>query len=137
MARWVLAGMALAIAGPVMAQETPADPPQRVRNATVYGNEACPKPTGDDEIVVCARLNENERYRIPKRFRDPPSQASADSSWAQRADVAMEAARATRPNSCSVIGTGGQTGCTQAMLRQWFAERRQQQQMNSGIPGAR
>jgi len=83
---------------------------------------------------VCARLNESERYRIPKRFRDPPSQRSADASWAQRADTAMEAARATRPNSCSVIGTGGQTGCTQAMLRQWFAERRQQQQAESDIP---
>ena len=137
MTRWVLAGLALAIAGPAMAQETPADPPQRVRNATVYGEEACPKPASNDEIVVCARLGENERYRIPKRFRDPPSQASADSSWAQRADVAMEAARATRPNSCSAIGMNGQSGCTQAMLRQWFAERRQQQQMNSDIPGAR
>lgn len=134
MARWVLAGLALAIAGPAIAQDAPADPPQRVRNATVYGDEQCPKPDGDDEIVVCARLNENERYRIPKRFRDPPSQRSADASWAQRADVAMEAARATRPNSCSVIGTGGQTGCTQAMLRQWFAERRQQQAAERDIP---
>lgn len=134
MRRWLWAGMALAIAGPAVAQDAPADPPQRVRNATVYGDEQCPKPASNDEIVVCARMSENERYRIPKRFRNPPSQASADASWAERADVAMEAARATRPNSCSVIGTGGQTGCTQAMLRQWFAERRQKQAAESDIP---
>ncbi|MEP9403406.1 hypothetical protein [Sphingomonas sp. VNH70] len=133
--RWVmLAGMALAATGPVLAQDAPEPPPQRVRNATVYGEEACPKPRDPDEIVVCARMGENERYRIPKRFRDQPSQASADASWAARADVAMEAARIGRPNSCSPVGDGGQTGCTQAMLRQWFAERRQMQAQNSDVP---
>ena len=134
MARWAWAGMALAFAAPAMAQDAPADPPQRVRNATVYGEEACPKPTSDDEIVVCARLGENERDRIPKRFRNPPDKSSAGASWAMRADSAMEEARIGRPNSCSVVGTGGQTGCTQAMLRQWFAWRRDQQATQSQIP---
>ncbi|WP_242417308.1 hypothetical protein [Sphingomonas panni] len=135
MVRWVLAGLALAVGAPAMAQDTPPEPPpQRVRNATVYGEEACPKPTSDDEIVVCARLGENERYRIPKRFRAPPDKSSAGSSWAMRADSAMEEARIGRPNSCSVVGTGGQTGCTQAMLRQWFAWRRDQQATQSQIP---
>lgn len=134
MARWAWAGMALAFAAPAMAQDAPADPPQRVRNATVYGEEACPKPTSDDEIVVCARLGENERYRIPKRFRNPPDKSSAGASWAMRADSAMEEARVGRPNSCSVVGTGGQTGCTQAMLRNWFAWRRDQQAQQRDIP---
>lgn len=134
MARWVWAGVALAMAGPALAQETPADPPQRVRNAMVYGEDACPRPANNDEIVVCARLDENERYRIPKRFRDPPDRSSAGASWAVRADSAMEEARVGRPNSCSVVGTGGQTGCTQAMLRQWFAWRRDQQAAQRDIP---
>ena len=134
MARWVLGGVALAFAAPALAQDAPADPPQRVRNATVYGDEACPKPSSDDEIVVCARLGENERYRIPKRFRNPPDKSSAGASWAMRADSAMEEARIGRPNSCSVVGTGGQTGCTQAMLRQWFAWRRDQQAQERAIP---
>lgn len=134
MVRWVLAGVALAFAGPALAQDAPADPPQRVRNATVYGEEACPKPTSDDEIVVCARLGENERYRIPKRFRNPPDKSSAGASWAMRADSAMEEARVGRPNSCSVVGTSGQTGCTQAMLRNWFAWRRDQQAQQRDIP---
>ncbi len=134
MMRMMLAGMALAVAMPAMAQDAPADPPRRVRNITVYGQEACPKPEGDDEIVVCARMGENERYRMPKRFRDPPSPATVASSWAARAETAMEAARIGRPNSCSPVGDGGQTGCTQAMLRQWFAERRQMQAENSDVP---
>ncbi|KQM86537.1 hypothetical protein ASE67_12095 [Sphingomonas sp. Leaf23] len=127
--------MALAITTPALAQDAPADPPpQRVRNATVYGKDACPKPASDDEIVVCARLDEGERYRIPKRFRAPPDRSSAGASWAVRADSAMEEARVGRPNSCSVVGTGGQTGCTQAMLRNWFAWRRDQQAQQRDIP---
>ncbi len=31
--------------------------------------------------------------------------------------------RFTRQNSCSVVGSGGETGCTQTMLREWWAER--------------
>ncbi len=134
MMRTMLAMVALAVAMPAVAQDAPADPPRRTRNAIVYGEEPCPKPQDADEIVVCARLGENERYRIPKRFRNPPSQASAAGSWAARADTAMEAARIGRPNSCSPVGTGGQTGCTQAMLRQWFAERRQQRIEGAGVP---
>ena len=135
MVRWGLAGLVLALAAPAPAQETPSEPPpQRVRNATVYGDEACPKPSSDDEIVVCARLGENERYRIPRRFRNPPDKSSAGASWAMRADSAMEEARVGRPNSCSVVGTGGQTGCTQAMLRNWFAWRRDQQAQQRDIP---
>lgn len=134
MARWVMMGLALVIGAPALAQDAPADPPRKVRNATVYGDEPCPKAEDPDEIVVCARLGENERYRIPKQFRDPPSQATVASSWAARAETAMEAARVGTPNSCSPVGSGGQTGCTQAMLRQWFAERRQRQAAESAIP---
>ncbi len=134
MARWALGILALAIVAPASAQDAPADPPRKVVNATVFGDDPCPKSADPDEIVVCARMGENERYRIPKRFRDPPSQATVASSWAARADTAMEAARVGLPNSCSPVGSGGQTGCTQAMLRQWFAERRQQQSAGSGVP---
>ncbi len=124
--------LASLLAVPAIAEA--ADPPSRVRNATVYGTEACPKPASDDEVVVCARLGEGERYRIPKRLRAEPSQAAAAQSWANRADTAMEDARLGRPNSCSAIGTNGQTGCTAAMLRQWFADRRAQAARNARIP---
>lgn len=100
-----------------------ADPPARTVTTTVYGNDPCPKPRGD-EIIVCGREPEGERYRIPKRFRSGPRVESGGSaSWASRVAGLEDAQRFTRPNSCSAIGSGGQTGCTQAMLRQWFAER--------------
>src|SRR3546814_13110066 len=40
------------------------------------------------------------------------------------------------PNSCSAIGSNGQTGCTQAMLRKWFEERRLAKDEAAGIPSA-
>ena len=45
-----------------------AEPPQRVFNLIVYGDDPCPKGEGD-EIIVCARKPESERYRIPKKLR--------------------------------------------------------------------
>ncbi len=90
---------------------------------TVYGTDPCPKAKGD-EIIVCAREPERERYRIPKRFRAGPRVESGPSaSWASRVEDLEAAQRPTRPNSCSAVGSNGQTGCTQAMLHQWYLER--------------
>lgn len=97
--------------------------PPVTTTTTVYGNDPCPKPRGND-IIVCAREPEGERYRIPKRFRTPPRVESGESaSWASRVQGLEDAQRTTRPNSCSAIGSNGQTGCTQAMIRQWYLER--------------
>lgn len=95
----------------------------RTASLIVYGNDPCPKGKGD-EIVVCARRPENERYRIPKSLRDKPRTDAPSTSWAARWAGLEEESRFSRPDSCLVVGTGGQTGCTQAMLRQWWAERR-------------
>jgi len=110
-----------------------AEAPDRITNVTVYGNEPCPKSDGD-EIVVCAREPEGEQYRIPKRLRetkksDPPSQ-----SWTARVRTLDEASRPTMPNSCSAVGSGGQTGCTMEMLRQWFAERQAAKARAADVP---
>jgi hypothetical protein len=99
-------------------------PPAATVTTTVYGNDPCPKPKGE-EIIVCAREPESERYRIPKRFRSGPRvESGASASWASRVAGLEDAQRFTRPNSCTAIGSNGQTGCTQAMIRQWFLERR-------------
>jgi hypothetical protein len=99
-----------------------AGPPQRTATVTVYGDDPCPKPK-DDEIVVCARKPERERYRIPKELRHEGEDLS-EQSWGARTEALEEANRATMPGGCSTVGTYGQTGCTQQMLRQWYAERR-------------
>src|SRR5215207_564944 len=41
----------------------------RVNEIIVYGTDPCPRST-DDEVVVCKRVGEEERYRIPERLRE-------------------------------------------------------------------
>ena len=123
--------LALLAAGGAAAESSA--PPQRTTSITVYGNDPCPKGEGD-EIVVCAHEPESERYRIPKRLRQKPDDDVSARSWTDRVAGVEEASRPMRPNSCSAVGTGGQSGCTQAMLRQWFAERRVAKEAASDIP---
>jgi hypothetical protein len=112
------------LATPALAQDKPEQkgPPQRIRSVMLYGDEQCPKPESDDEIVVCANGGDSP-YRIPKQFRGQPKEGPGSTSWARRAEVVEEVNRAGLPNSCSPIGTGGQTGCTRAFIRQWAQER--------------
>jgi hypothetical protein len=108
-----------------------ADPPQRISAAVVYGDDPCPRPEDPDEIVVCAHKPEAERYRIPKVLREKPAPISSQ-SWASRVATMEDVGRQTLPGSCSVNGSYGFTGCTAAMLQQWFAERRMQE--SAGTP---
>ena len=114
--------LCLLAAGPARSAEPP---PVRAGTTIVYGDDPCPRSSGD-EIVVCARRPESERYRIPKELREKhkPGEFS-ERSWADRLRTVEEATRFTMPNSCSVVGSGGQTGCIQMMIRQWLEERRQ------------
>ena len=92
---------------------------KRVRSVTLTAGQTCPRSTAE-EIVVCSTLD--EPYRIPKQLRDRPKQTAPSTSWAVKADRAMEDGRKVLPNSCSTIGTNGQTGCTMKMLQAWAAE---------------
>ncbi|WP_204268445.1 hypothetical protein, partial [Escherichia coli] len=73
-------------------------------------------------IVVCANAGESP-YRIPKRFRNQPKDDAASQAWTNRVETVEEVNRAGLSNSCSPVGTGGQTGCTRQMIRQWYQER--------------
>ncbi|QPQ55065.1 hypothetical protein IC614_00060 [Allosphingosinicella flava] len=106
------------------AQEVSPNTPQRTINITVYGDDACPKAESEDEIVVCGRRPEGDRYRIPKALRDDPANLSA-TSWTTQMEALDQDMRYTRPDSCSAVGSFGQTGCFQERIRQWRAERRQ------------
>jgi hypothetical protein len=112
------------IAGPPAPQDGGQGdgPPKRVRSILVYGDEQCPKAENPDEIVVCANAGESP-YRIPKRFRDQPKEGPASNAWTNRVESVEQFNRAGLPNSCSPVGTGGQTGCTRAAIRQWYQER--------------
>ncbi len=101
---------------------TPAEMPERISFLVAFGEEKCREPVGD-EIVVCATVPENERYRIPVALRKKET-VITDRSWSSAVETLDSFARDLRPNSCSVNGSGGFTGCTQKLLQTWFAERR-------------
>ncbi|MCF2515798.1 hypothetical protein LVY65_12095 [Sphingomonas sp. G124] len=95
----------------------------KISEIIVYGTDPCPRST-DDEVVVCARKPEAERYRIPERYRQTGSRQSRE-SWANRA-IAFETYGRTGINSCSPVGPGGFTGCTQQLINQAVKERKEQ-----------
>jgi hypothetical protein len=89
----------------------------RSRTVVVFGDDPCPQSTNPDEIVVCARRPEEERYRIPKDLREQEAEAidRRDQVGAQRAALASGRPSATGIGSCSAVGPGGITGCTQGV----------------------
>lgn len=107
------------------------DPPARQSTLVVYGSDPCPTSGPDNEVVVCARRPEEERYRIPRRIRE---RQPTEASWASRVEGLEEESRQMRPNSCSVVGSNGFTGCTSAMIRQWYADRRARRAEEASIP---
>lgn len=105
--------------------------PERESTLVVYGDDACPQPAHENEAIVCARRPESERYRVPRRIRE---RQQTDTSWGSRVEGIEEASAPMRPNSCSVVGSFGQSGCTQAMIRQWYAERRARRAEDANVP---
>lgn len=119
--------MALAaLPGAALAQQADdsyqAEPPQRIRSILIKPGEECPKPVGD-EVVVCAPLE--SPYRVPRALRSEGPIPPQNQSWAARALTLDDVSRRASgiPNTCSPIGTGGQTGCTLQLIQQWQAER--------------
>lgn len=110
-----LAAVPLALAAaPAQAQ----DGTYRQRTVVVYGNDPCPKASNPDEIVVCARRPEEERYRIPKDLRDQERAetiARQDQVAANRAALVSGRTAGTGTGSCSIQGAGGITGCTRGL----------------------
>jgi hypothetical protein len=110
---------------PASAQE------EKVRRLVVYGKDPCPRAQSGDEIVVCARRPETERYRIPKELRDSAIEDDPDSmSWAARAE-SLEYVGRTGIESCSTVGSAGVSGCWKEMVRAWRRDRR----TGDGEPG--
>ena len=129
MSHLTIAGAGLALALPVALAPSPALAQNgRVSEIIVYGTDPCPRST-DDEVVVCARKPESERYRIPERFRSSGSRQERE-AWANKA-VAFETYGRTGINSCSPVGPAGFTGCTQQLISHAFKERREEAEEGS------
>ena len=114
---FALAIPTLVAPAPALAQNS------KVSEIIVYGTDPCPRST-DDEVVVCARKPESERFRIPERYRQSGPRQTRE-SWANKA-LAFETYGRTGINSCSPVGPAGFTGCTQQLINQAFKERREQ-----------
>jgi hypothetical protein len=95
----------------------------------VYGNDPCPRST-DDQVVVCARKPESERFRIPEKLR-PSGPRQTRESWANRAK-AFETVGETGTFSCSPVGPGGYTGCLTQVINK--ARREREQDASEGTP---
>ncbi len=109
------------LAAPALAQDAAAPLPadDSYNMVIVYGDDECPAST-DDVIVVCARKAEGERYRIPEQLRS--SDSPQNRSWADRVE-SFEMVGAFGTMSCSPVGAGGVTGCTQEMIRKAYADK--------------
>jgi hypothetical protein len=101
---------------PAAAQEAAGD---KVQVLDVYGEDPCPQSSAD-EIVVCRRLDEEERYRIPEPLRG--SDSPANESWSSKVQ-AYEAVGDFGPLTCSPVGAGADLGCTAQMIAAAYAEK--------------
>jgi hypothetical protein len=124
------------IAATLLSTVAMATPAAAQKNSVivVYGEDECPKAQEGEDIIVCARRPEAERYRVPKRFRNKDvAPGNANESWAVRSE-ALNDASPVGINKCSVVGPAGWTGCYAQFVREAQAERRAQRRSEGAIP---
>lgn len=124
-----LAGLALS--SPLAAQEDTLESEplsDDVQIAYVYGDDPTP-PCPEGDICVVARLPESDRYRIPPalRFSDNPD----NTAWARRVE-SLEMVGAFGTLSCSPVGAGGITGCTQQLINDAYRDREEGEDVRFG-----
>ena len=113
----LLAAAAASSIGGFSAGAQTSGPPdsETVRPLVLPSPDACAGGT-PDEIVVCARRSERDRYRIPELLRDDKS-LSGGKAWAAR-NEGLEAIDDSGIGSCSTAGSGGASGCWLEMIHQ-------------------
>ena len=116
-AAMTVAGGSAALPAPAIAQDAP-----NVAEIIVYGADPCPRST-DDQVVVCARRPEAERFRIPPNMRQSGTPQQMQ-SWAVRSKN-LETVGSTGINSCSPVGPAGYTGCLMQVIKEARGERKQ------------
>lgn len=107
----LIAGFA---AAPAVAQDdTSQTSKQRISEIIVFGTDPCPRST-DDEVVVCSRVPESYRYRMPEAYR-PGGTFQQRQAWANKAKT-LERVGRSGIQSCSPVGPAGYTGCLDQMI---------------------
>jgi hypothetical protein len=130
----ILPAFALLAATPALSQDTmgpqvggpqvggPQAGDEKINQLIIYGDDPCPQSKGE-EIVVCARLAEEERYRIPTKLRGVEVDVTKQ-AWTQKV-LAYENVAATGTMSCSAAGAGGFTGCGLKDINEAYGEKGQ------------
>jgi hypothetical protein len=124
MANISVAALALMLSVQAPAQNAPATQQgdEKINQLIIYGNDTCPESKGD-EIVVCARMGEADRYRIPSSLRDDPNDPR-NQAMSERIK-SYEYVGASGTMSCSASGAGGFTGCGLKEIDRAYAEKAQ------------
>lgn len=139
-----LSVVALALASPGLAQQPGVPAPEAaeaaptggvtaaniddvpVNQLIVYGDDPC--PSTEEEITICVRLTEDDRYRIPESLRNNPNDPD-NQSWTNRA-IELSYVGRTGIGSCTPVGPGGTAGCFNQIVQQARAERAGSEQVN-------
>lgn len=99
----------------------------------IYGNDKCPTNSNGEEIVVCKRVDEAERYRIPSNLREQGGPPQKTESWGVRAQDAVTAG-SFGIGSCTTAGIGGATGCFVKEATAARAETRARRKAEQNLP---
>ena len=118
MAAALIAGGVVGLAASASAETAPSR--EKVNMIIVFGDDVCPASKGN-EITVCARKAESERYRIPEPFRG--ATGPQNEAWTQKV-MAYETVGAGGTQSCSPSGAGGWTGCQSQFIKNAYAEKK-------------
>ena len=95
--------VSLVFASPVMAQAN-------TRTLTVFGDDPCPS-SNNEEIIVCRRLPEQERFRIPMDLREGTLTPDSTAQAVRNQRIVDRDVAADGIGSCSTVGPGGASGC--------------------------
>lgn len=128
----IVAGLA---AAPVLMPAAHAQNAAQNGVLVIYGDDKCPTNDNGEEIVVCQRLDEAERFRIPQTLREQPGRPQATESWAVRSQDALDAStNRTGTGSCTTVGPSGGTGCLGRTIRAAKAESRARREEETNLP---
>ena len=116
----LIAGLVL-VPTPLLAQRD-----QKV--LVIYGNDKCPTNAAGEEVVVCARRPESERFRIPSELRSTETPGSAPHV------NAMSVGGTAGSSTCSNIGGGGGNNCFANQMRAAKAEKQQAKAAEAASP---
>jgi hypothetical protein len=94
----------------------------------VFGTDPCPRST-DDEIVVCKRYPESERFRLAPQQR-PSGPRQVRESWAKRSQE-WKTIGNTGIGSCSAVGPAGSDGCLVQEINRAVQEQKESSGQNS------